>query len=60
MSSFVIRPLAVPTAIVAPSAPEIATEKDSSCSIAVSATTATEMVFDLSPGSNVSVPLVLA
>ena len=50
LSSFVILPLAVPTAMVAPTDPEIVIEKASSCSIAVSATTTTGMVFDFSPG----------
>ena len=60
VSSFVILPVAVPTAIVAPTEPEIVIEKASSCSMAVSATTPTEMAFDFSPGLNVSVPLAVA
>ena len=60
VSSFVILPVAVAPAIVAPTAPEMVTVRASSCSIARSATTPTEMVFDVSPGLKVTVPLAAA
>jgi hypothetical protein len=56
VSSFVILPVAVAPAIVPPTAPEMVTARASSCSIARSATTLTEIVFDVSPGSKVRVP----
>src|SRR4029079_6366920 len=60
VSSFVILPVAVPVATVAPTAPEMVTVRVSSCSIATSPTTPTEMVFDVSPGPKVTVPLAAA
>jgi hypothetical protein len=57
VSSLVIAPVAVPTAIVALIGFEMLTVNVSSCSIAVSPTTETAIDFAVSPGAKVRVPV---